>query len=361
MKNNAFWKYIAVWGIYTLVFYGAAWIMDNLFNGFVLDSLAKALPDSLFSELYFNQEWALLVGYLFGAACLSAVWVFRLSRLFRIATTALENETSVVLSDKCPEELVFFGQKLKEVRALAQENEQARQTAEQQKNDLVVYLAHDLKTPLTSVIGYLSLLTEAPDMPREQREKYTGIALDKAYRLEMLVNEFFDMTRLNLHAASLGMAAVNLSVLLLQMGEEFYPLLAERSLTFLPEMERDLTVRGNSDLLARAFDNLLRNAAVYGLPGTEVICRAYREGEAVHILLSNACEPVSKEQLNRLFEKFYRPDTARRSIAGAGLGLAISKQILELHEGSIDASYKDGRMEMHICLKMSEKCKNGAR
>ncbi len=350
MKNNAVWKYIAVLGIYSLVSFGAAWVLDNLFNGFVLDSLAKTLPNYLFSKLYFNQGWALTVGYLLGAACLSAAWVFRLCRLFCMATAALESETSAVLSDKCPEELVPFGQKLKEVRTLAQENEQARQMAEQQKNDLVVYLAHDLKTPLTSVIGYLSLLSEASDMPREQREKYTGIALDKAYRLEMLINEFFDVTRLNLHAASLGMTNVNLSVLLLQMGEEFYPMLAEHSLTFLPELERDLTVQGNSDLLARAFDNLLRNAAVYGLPNTEVVCRAYREGNVVHILLSNAAKPVSKEQLNRLFEKFYRLDTARRSTAGAGLGLAISKQILELHGGSIVASYEGGSMIMHICL-----------
>lgn len=350
MKNNAFWKYIAVLGIYTLAFYGGIWVLDNLFNGFLLDTLAKAMPEHLFSKLYYNQEWAVLAGYLLGLACLSAVWVYRLSRLFRMATTALEEETPVVLSEQCPEELVSFGQKLKEVRAFAQESQRARQTAEQQKNDLVVYLAHDLKTPLTSVIGYLSLLAEAPDMPSEQRAKYTGIALEKAYRLEMLVNEFFDVTRLNLHAASLGTSDVNLAVLLLQMGEEFYPMLAERSLTFLPKLDGDLTVQGNSELLARVFDNLLRNAVIYGLPGTEVICYAHREGEKVQILLSNAAEPVSKEQLNRLFEKFYRPDTARRSTAGAGLGLAISKQIIELHGGSITASYEDGRMTMQVCL-----------
>ena len=103
--------------------------------------------------------------------------------------------------------------------------------AEQRKNDLVVYLAHDLKTPLTSIIGYLSLLDENPDFSVEYRAKYTGIALDKAYRLEQLINEFFDITRFNLQSFPLENNHIDLSLLLRQMAEEFYPVLKEKNLT----------------------------------------------------------------------------------------------------------------------------------
>ncbi len=350
MKNKSIKKYLVSLGIYTLLYFGFLLVMDNLFNGLFLNFVYRLVPQELFYTLTRYRTLFIILVYLVGVLALSVHRVYRLSCLLRMATTALEEENPAVLSDKCPEELVSFGQKLKEVRASARESERARQTAEQQKNDLIVYLAHDLKTPLTSVIGYLSLLEESPDLPAEQRAKYVGIALKKAYRLEMLVNDFFDVTRLNLRTSVTEKVSVNLSVLLLQMGEEFYPMLTERSLTFLPEMEGDLTVQGNGDLLARVFDNLLRNAVTYGLPGTEVVCRAYREGEKVHVLLSNACEPVSESQLNRLFEKFYRPDAARRSTAGAGLGLAIAKEILELHGGGITASYEGGRMCFEILL-----------
>ena len=84
--------------------------------------------------------------------------------------------------------------------------------------DLVTYLAHDLKTPLTSVIGYLSLLDEAPDMPPEQKAKYTHIALDKANRLERLVNEFFEITRYNLQQIKLEKERIDLYYMLVQMG-----------------------------------------------------------------------------------------------------------------------------------------------
>lgn len=105
--------------------------------------------------------------------------------------------------------------------------------AEQRKNDLVVYLAHDLKTPLTSIIGYLSLLDENPDFSVEYRAKYTGIALDKAYRLEQLINEFFDITRFNLQSFPLENNHIDLSLLLRQMAEEFYPVLKEKILPAL--------------------------------------------------------------------------------------------------------------------------------
>lgn len=138
------------------------------------------------------------------------------------------------------------------------------------KNDLIAYLAHDLKTPLTSVIGYLSLLKEAPDMPREQEARYTNIALEKAMRLESLINEFFEITRYNLHEIILEEEQFDLGYMLMQMAEEFYPVLEPRGKSVTIHPTEDLLITADPDKLARVFNNILKNAAAYSYDNTEI-------------------------------------------------------------------------------------------
>jgi two-component system sensor histidine kinase VanS len=134
---------------------------------------------------------------------------------------AEESEDEIILSP----ELDFMEIKLDHIKNNLEKRKKAALDAEQRKNDLVVYLAHDIKTPLTSVIGYLSLLDEAPDMPPEQKAKYVGITLEKAYRLEQLINEFFEITRFNLQTIVLNKEKINLLFMLQQIADEFYPML----------------------------------------------------------------------------------------------------------------------------------------
>src|SRR5699024_6758250 len=138
--------------------------------------------------------------------------------------------------------------------------------AEQRKNDLVVYLAHDLKTPLTSVIGYLTLLRDEPQLSSELRGRYTGIALDKAERLEDLINEFFDITRFNLSHLELEKRPVDLTRMLQQVASEFGPMLEEARLTCRLDLPPRLEYPCDPDKLARVFDNLMRNACHYAAP-----------------------------------------------------------------------------------------------
>ena len=138
-----------------------------------------------------------------------------------------------------------------EWKSKLQRREQALQQETARKNDLITYLAHDLKTPLTSVIGYLSLLDEVPDMPQPQREKYTHIALEKSQRLEGLINEFFDITRYNLQQLTLEKEPVDVSYLLVQLTDEFYPLLQAHGNTIELNVPQDLTVEGDAGKLAR--------------------------------------------------------------------------------------------------------------
>ena len=206
----------------------------------------------------------------------------------------------------------------------------------QRKNDLIAYLAHDLKTPLTSVIGYLSLLAEAPDMPPEQRAKFTGIALEKALRLESLINEFFDITRYNLHEIVLERENFDLGYLLMQLGEEFYPALQVQGKRLALECPRELPISGDPDKLARVFNNILKNALAYSYENTQITLTAEKEEKNIRVEVSNFGKTIPKEKLAMIFDKFYRLDDARStSSGGAGLGLAIAREIVTAHGGTI--------------------------
>lgn len=226
-----------------------------------------------------------------------------------------------------------------EIKDQMQRKEQQLQREAAQKNDLIAYLAHDLKTPLTSVIGYLSLLEEAPDMPPEQKAKYTHIAREKALRLEALINEFFEITRYNLHEIALEMEPIDLSYMLTQMADEFYPVLAGHGNTITVDAPEDLLLPGDSQKLARVFNNILKNAIAYSYRDSPITIRAAQEGNTIAIRFANHGRNIPQQRLESIFEKFYRLDGARSSnTGGAGLGLAIAREIVTCHGGTITAA-----------------------
>lgn len=240
--------------------------------------------------------------------------------------------------------------------------------AEQRKNDLVVYLAHDLKTPLTSVIGYLTLLRDEPQLSPEFRARYTNIALDKALRLEDLINEFFDITRFNLTTLTLEKERISLSRMLEQMTSEFLPILAEKRLTWRTEIAPNVELLCDPDKMGRVFDNLIRNAVNYSYPDTEIQLSmrpswAWPPDPAaddtdsprcVLITVSNCGKTIPPDKLNRIFEQFFRLDSSRATdTGGAGLGLAISKEIVELHGGRICAASENESITFTVTLPLN--------
>lgn len=238
-----------------------------------------------------------------------------------------------------PEEYSELANHVSDLKAQIQHKEQALKDESAKKNDLIAYLAHDLKTPLTSVVGYLSLLEEAPDMPPEQKAKYVHIALGKALRLEQLINEFFEITRYNLHEIMLEKETIDLSYMLMQMADEFYPVLMEHGNTVTVSAEDGLAVVADSDKLARVFNNILKNAVAYSNRDTAIVITAARNEQAIQITFTNRGKTIPKQKLQSIFEKFYRLDDARSSnTGGAGLGLAIAKEIVALHGGTINAT-----------------------
>jgi two-component system sensor histidine kinase VanS len=243
-----------------------------------------------------------------------------------------ESDAEITLSP----ELDFMEIKLNQIKNNLEKQKKAALEAEQRKNDLVVYLAHDIKTPLTSVIGYLSLLDEAPDMPPEQKAKYVGITLEKAYRLEQLIDEFFEITRFNLQTIVLNKEKINLQFMLQQMADEFYPMLTPQEKQVSVNVPDGLTLWEDADKLARVFNNILKNALAYSYKNSVIDISAKAQDKNIMITFTNQGNPIPSEKLETIFEKFFRLDTSRSTnTGGAGLGLAIAKEIVNAHGGNI--------------------------
>lgn len=289
----------------------------------------------------FRQNKTLWLAFGF-IVLLLIVFYFALSR-FKSYFLAISKGIDALAAEsteaiKLPEELEFMERKLQSVKDTLKERATIAQEAEQRKNDLVVYLAHDIKTPLTSVIGYLSLLNEARDMPTEQRAKYVDITLDKAHRLEQLIDEFFEITRFNLQSIVLEKEQIDLPYMLMQLADEFYPLFATNQLKAEVNAEEGIVIAADPDKLARVFNNILKNAVAYSSRDSVVEINATEASDGVIITIVNTGKPIPASKLERIFEKFYRLDASRGTqTGGAGLGLAISKEIVAAHGGTISA------------------------
>lgn len=259
-----------------------------------------------------------------------------------------ETDTDLI---KLPNELKDIEDRLNQIKYNTARNQQVAKEAEQRKNDLVVYLAHDLKTPLTSVIGYLTLLRDEQQISEELREKYLSISVNKAERLEELINEFFEITRFNLKGLTLEPTKINLTRMLEQISFEFNPLLTPKNLTCSVTAEEDMIIQGDVKKLERVFDNLIRNAINYSFENSEILIIATQDEQGITLKFLNHGDTIPEHKLNHIFEQFYRLDTARTSKnGGAGLGLAIAKEIIELHRGTITAFSENEIIEFTIFL-----------
>lgn len=326
------------------------------YNGYrVYRKISNDTSSAIFFLARTFSDTLLLWAILAGAAGWLVLTKFFISKPFRYLDEMIAAAEALTVPSDAP---VVLSPSLKNVqdnlnllREQALKNALLAKEAEQRKNDLVVYLAHDLKTPLTSVIGYLTLLQDEPQISQELRARYTGIALDKAQRLEELVNEFFDITRFNLTSLTLQTEEISLSCLLEQLVSEFIPVLSEKELTWRTEIPPDIRLACDPDKLERVFDNLIRNAVNYSYPGTEIFLSLENLSCHVEIRLLNHGKTIPPDKLARIFEQFFRLDASRSSTTGgSGLGLAIAREIVELHGGSITASSENESILFTVSL-----------
>jgi two-component system sensor histidine kinase VanS len=250
-----------------------------------------------------------------------------------------------------PEEDSEVFARISEIKLEMNSKETALQKEMSRKNDMVTYLAHDLKTPLTSVIGYLSILEDEPELPPEQRKKYIDVALRKAVRLEELEEQLFEICRFNLTEIEIEAGDVNLSKMLEQITYEFAPMLREKNLTICTKISSDVHYSCDVDKIERVFDNLIRNAINYSYPESEINVSLDVDDKFVNIIIENRGRTIPSDKLERIFEQFYRVDSSRNSSSGgSGLGLAIAKQLVEAHGGVVAAESENEMIRFVVKL-----------
>ncbi len=206
---------------------------------------------------------------------------------------------------------------------------------ERTKNDLITNVAHDLRTPLTSMIGYLDLIKMNPNLENNTKEKYLNIAYDKSKRLEGLVTDLFDYTRYEKNKLQVELKKIDLTRFVEQLAEEFYPSATDNNLKMINTFPtKSIYINGDGELLARAFSNLVGNAIKYGADGKQIRLTLVEKEDKAVFMVTNYGKIIPAKDIHNIFQQFYRVDSSRTS-TGAGLGLAIAKNIIDIHNGEI--------------------------
>lgn len=294
---------------------------------------------SLFYNFYYNGIGYLIISILIIVITLVLVY-FEIKDISSYvqdiydSTDKLFDEKNEYIS--LPGEMKDLEIKLNHFRSESFKNKKLAYENEKKKDELIVYLAHDIKTPLTVVIGYLSLLNEIDDMPTIQRKKYLELVLNKSYRLEELINELFDIARFNSEKIILEKEELNLNLMIEQIIDDFYPILNNLNKKINFKATKNLNIYADPDKLSRVFNNLIKNAINYSKDNTDIDINAKKSNNEIIVSVTNKGKMIPKDKLDKIFENFYRMDESRTSkTGGSGLGLAISKEIVSLHGGKI--------------------------
>ena len=337
LRVNLIWLgvILAVYLIGYLYYSPSAERTKELFNH-IASMLGKEIADYIIHNGYVLILGAFFTVFVFNCFIFSVITLINFNKTYKSLNAFLDTGTAVASFSKSYSEVEL---KLKDIQLQIIESKHLATQLESKKNDLVMYLAHDLKTPLTSVIGYLTLLEECPELTQSQRAKFTGIALDKSYRLEQLITEFFEITRFNINTVQRQKNRIDLGMMMEQIVDEFYPMLSEKDLQIDIDIPEKILMYADSDKLARVIDNLLKNAVNYSYDNSTILIGSRVRNGRVIIKFRNQCDEIPRDKLEKIFDKFYRTDSSRNSeTGGSGLGLAIAKQIVELHGGTIRAS-----------------------
>ena len=264
----------------------------------------------------------------------SAAYIGRISdAVERISEGDLNTKVEVVGDDEFSSMASNLNKMVEDIRRLMDKERESERT----KNELITNVAHDLRTPLTSIIGYLELLSGQVVLPPDMQKKYIDIAYSKAKRLEKLIEDLFGFTKMNYGKLAMHVSKVDIVNLLGQLLEESYPKFANKGLSY--ELQSNVPAKiitADGNLLARLFDNLINNAIKYGAEGKRVTVKVTAEADTVQVSVANYGYVIPAEELPLIFDKFYRVEQSRSThTGGTGLGLAIVKNIVDMHGGTI--------------------------
>lgn len=233
---------------------------------------------------------------------------------------------------------------------------QEERASEKSKDELITNVSHDLRTPLTSIIGYLGLIEDHQYQSEEDIVKYSHIAYDKAKQMKNLVEDLFEYTKVQQHGAPVNLMTVDLGQLLEQVGASFELEADKKGMAINVTCEPSpLSITADPEKLGRLFSNLVANALKYGHGASYIHLTAKQLGEKVIITVADDGEKIPAESVKHLFERFYRVESSRnKATGGTGLGLAIVQSIVELHHGSVTARSDDQETAFVVTLPVKQ-------
>jgi len=245
-----------------------------------------------------------------------------------------------------------------------QEKINQMETLEHTKNELIVNVSHDLRTPLTSVMGYLQLLIDQNANLTKEQSKYLHIASEKSKKLKSLIDRLFEYTKLASHSITLEKQQLSFSELVEQVIEEFGAVFEEKGINVTMDLSKEkLFVLADPNHIVRVLDNLFMNAISYCNPKHPIHITLKEKNDKANFQMSNSYYPSIDEDISKVFERFYRLDKSRTSSSGnSGLGLAITQSIVKMHNGAISARSKEDiiTFELSIPLWVDENKKKDA-
>lgn len=300
-------------------------------------------------QLSLGSTAMILLFVLLGILIFSAVFLLLQRKMARDIETIAnavkqisEGDLSTHLELDGEGELTDIAENLNRMEEDIQELIDKERSSEQSKTDLITNVAHDLRTPLTSILGYLDLLRKNQNLPPEMQRKYLDIAYNKSVRLQKLIEELFGFTKLSYGKTSMHIEKVDIVELLAQLLEESYPNFQKNGLSYdFSSNRKSQIIEADGDLLARLFDNLITNAIKYGQEGKRIRVQLRADREIVTVKVINYGYVIPEKEQPLIFGRFYRTDHSRSNAAGpggTGLGLAIVKNITEMHHGTVSVS-----------------------
>ncbi|MEK3808463.1 ATP-binding protein [Metabacillus sp. SLBN-84] len=261
---------------------------------------------------------------------------------------------SHVIEVKGRDELARLGENINQMSKELEARFLRERELEKNKNELITNISHDLRTPLTSIIGYLDLLENRGNLTEQQAAEYLAILRFKSQRLKHLLDELFTYNKLTSPDIQVKKYEVNLAGIIRQLAGEYIPILEDRSLKMEVDIpEEEVTAPVDVEQIIRVFENLLSNAVNYSLKPSVIQLSLKTRGHQAVFTLANRVNSKPEGSLDTLFERFYRGDQSRKEDGGTGLGLAIARRIAELHGGHLEADYEEGWLIFTLSLPLT--------
>ncbi|EMA6345153.1 HAMP domain-containing sensor histidine kinase [Bacillus cytotoxicus] len=321
--------------------------------------IASGIPQGNIREVQNDGPFPFLIGFvlfLFSFFYLTKRKMKQIEAMAEGVKEITKGNLQYRIPEKGQDELSLLAVNMNQMAKELFSNIEKERRLEKQKNELITNVSHDLRTPLTSIMGYLRLLRDSKYDNKEQHDEYTRIAFTKSEQLKNLIEDLFEYTKLTNEKVILEKQEVCINELLEQLIEELVPQAEEEGLTFIKHFPEERVYAAiDSEKMVRVFENLLMNAIKYSKDNGEIKVSLQRQRRDTQIIVANYSEEFTKEELANLFERFYKKDQSRSRVTeGSGLGLAIAKSIVELQGGQIRAHYEDGEIQFIVSLPIME-------